>query len=162
MNAPKARTWTDEQLAQAVGTSSSWRGVLRALGLRGTSATAIRIVRCHANRLGLDVSHIRGKRRWSDAELRQAVSESSTWEEVLTRLGLSTNGGAPPHIKGQCHPPRPRHQPPEPVEPPWAPAIRSTGGDIRPRGGPQVSPCRCSGRSHCVVRAAGWRRLVAD
>jgi hypothetical protein len=99
MNDLKTRTWTDEQLKQAVRTSSSWRGVLRALGLSGTSASAIRIARRHATRLGLDVSHIRGQRRWSDEQLRQAVSESSTWDEVLTRLGLAPNGGAPPHVK---------------------------------------------------------------
>jgi hypothetical protein len=72
------------------------------LGLSGTSATAIRIAHRHANRLGLDVSHIRGRRRWSDDQLRQAVSESSTWEEVRARLGLSTDGGAPTHIKANA------------------------------------------------------------
>jgi bacterioferritin-associated ferredoxin len=102
MNASPTRTWTDEQLRQAVSASNSWRGVRRALGLSGTSATAIRIARRHANRLGLDVSHIRGRRRWSDDQLRQAVSESSTWEEVRARLGLSTDGGAPPHIKANA------------------------------------------------------------
>jgi hypothetical protein len=39
---------------------------MRVLGLRATSAGAIRTVRGHATRLGLDVSHFRGKRRWSD------------------------------------------------------------------------------------------------
>jgi hypothetical protein len=102
MNASQNRTWTDEQLAQAVRTSTSWRGVLRALGLSGTSASAMRIARHHANRLDLDVSHIRGKRRWSDDQLRQAVSESSTWDEVRTRLGLATDGGTPPHIKANA------------------------------------------------------------
>jgi hypothetical protein len=102
MNASQTRTWTDEQLRQAVSTSNSWRGVLRALGLRGTSASAMRIARRHATRLGLDVSHIRGGRRWSDDELRQAVSESRTWDEVLIRLGLSTDSGAPPHVKANA------------------------------------------------------------
>ena len=68
-------------------------------GERSSSAAAIRIVRRHAVELGLDSSHFQGKRRWSDAQLTRAVSESSTWEEVLARLGLSTNGGAPPHVK---------------------------------------------------------------
>jgi hypothetical protein len=57
------RTWTDAQLAHAVETSTSWRGVLRALGLKATSAYEIRIVRRHAERLKLDASHFRGKRR---------------------------------------------------------------------------------------------------
>jgi hypothetical protein len=102
MNASQNRTWTDEQLRQAVKTSDSWRGVLRALGLSGTSASAVRIARRHATRLELDVSHIRGKRRWTDDQLSEAVSESSSWEEVLARLGLSTNGGAPPHVKANA------------------------------------------------------------
>lgn len=102
MSATQNRTWTDEQLRQAVSASSSWRGVLRALGLSGTSASAMRIARGHAARLELDVSHIRGRRRWSDDELRLAVSQSATWEQVLTKLGLSTNGGAPPHVKANA------------------------------------------------------------
>jgi hypothetical protein len=77
---------------------------MRALGFgeRSSSASAIRIVRRRAVALGLDASHFQGKRRWSDAQLAQAVSESSTWEEVLARLGLSINGGAPPHIKANA------------------------------------------------------------
>jgi hypothetical protein len=71
-------------------------------GERSSSAGAIRIVRRHADKLGLDASHFRGKRRWSDAQLRQAVSESSSWDEVQMRLGLSTNSGAPPHIKANA------------------------------------------------------------
>ena len=87
------RTWTDAQLIDAVKTAISWRGVMRELGLNATSAGAIRIVRRHAVRLGLDRSHFRGKRRWSDAQLRHAVSESRSWDEVLVSLGLSTNSG---------------------------------------------------------------------
>jgi len=71
MDRPSAqsRTWTDAQLTDAVRTASSWRGVMRELGLNATSAGAIRIVRRHTIRLGLDTSHFRGKRRWSDAQL---------------------------------------------------------------------------------------------
>ena len=71
-------------------------------GERSSSAGAIRIVRRAAAELGLDSSHFRGKRRWSDAQLRQVIAASSGWEEVLTRLGLSTNGGAQTHIKAHC------------------------------------------------------------
>jgi hypothetical protein len=42
------RTWTDEQLTDAVAASTSWRGVMRQLGLNTTSAGAIRIVRRHS------------------------------------------------------------------------------------------------------------------
>jgi hypothetical protein len=66
---------------------------MRELGLSATSAGAIRIVRRHAVRLGLDTSHFRGKRRWSDADLRRAVAQSGSWDEVLGALGLVSNGG---------------------------------------------------------------------
>jgi PD-(D/E)XK nuclease superfamily protein len=66
---------------------------MRELGLNATSAGAIRIVHRNAVRLGLDTSHFRGKRRWSDAQLRRAVSESQSWDEVLDALGLAINGG---------------------------------------------------------------------
>jgi hypothetical protein len=69
-------------------------------GERSKSAGAIRIVRRRAVELGVDTSHFRGKRRWTDVQLRQAVSEARSWEEVLMRLGLSTRGGSmQPHIK---------------------------------------------------------------
>jgi PD-(D/E)XK endonuclease len=73
---------------------------MRSLGLKATSAGQIRIVRRHAERLKLDASHFRGKRRWSDDQLREAVAECKSWEEVLKRLGLSADGGGiQPHIK---------------------------------------------------------------
>lgn len=95
MSRPSAldHTWTDGQLADAVQVSSNWRGVLRELGLNTTSAGTIRIVRRQVVQLGLDTSHFRGKRRWSDAQLKQATSESQSWDEVLSLLGLSANGG---------------------------------------------------------------------
>jgi hypothetical protein len=97
-------TCTDQQLTDAVKASTNWRGVMRALGYgeRSSSAGAIRIVRRRAVQLGLDSSHFRGKRRWSDAQLRQAVAESRSWEDVLTALGLSvsaTGGNVQPHVK---------------------------------------------------------------
>ena len=66
---------------------------MRELGMNATSAGAIRIIRRNAVRLGLDTSHFRGKRRWSDEQLRRAVSESRSWDEVLDALGLVINGG---------------------------------------------------------------------
>ena len=87
------RTWSDAQLTEAVKVSSNWRGVMRELGQNATSAGAIRIIRRDAVRLGLDTSHFRGKRRWSDGQLRRAVSESRSWDEVLDALGLVINGG---------------------------------------------------------------------
>jgi hypothetical protein len=104
MSTPTARRlWSDAQLTEAVKVSSSWRGVMRQLGLNATSAGAIRVVRRHAARLGLDSSHFRGKRRWSEAQLKRAVTHSQSWDEVLDALGLSANSGnIRPHLKGHA------------------------------------------------------------
>jgi hypothetical protein len=69
--------WTDTQLADAVRVSTNWRSVMLLLGFgeRSKSAGAVRIVRRRADELDLDWSHFRGKRRWSDAQLKQAVAE---------------------------------------------------------------------------------------
>ena len=82
-------TWSDDQLKDAVAASTTWRDVMRALGLGVNSAGAIRIVRRHVLRLGLDTSHFRGKRIWSDAQLRRAVIGAQSWDELLATLGLA-------------------------------------------------------------------------
>lgn len=90
-------------MTNAVKVSSNWRGVMRQLGLNEMSASAVRIVRRDVIRLGLDTSHFRGKRRWSDAELTRAVSESRSWDEVLSVLGLSADGGGGrTHVKSHA------------------------------------------------------------
>lgn len=97
------RTWSDEQLANAIRASANWRAVARQLGVKSTSAGAIRIVRRRAAELALDTSHFRGMRRWSDARLRSVISSASTWDEVLTALGLSArSGNARPFIKSHA------------------------------------------------------------
>lgn len=85
--------WSDAQLPAAVAAATSWRGVMRELGLDPANGGTTRTIRRRAAVLGLDTSHFRGNRSWSDAVLRQAVSEGTTWEEVLTRLGLSARAG---------------------------------------------------------------------
>ena len=97
--------WTDAQLAEAITTSTNWRSVMLLLGFgdRSQSAGAVRIVRRRAAELNLDWSHFRGKRRWSDAQLKQAVTECQSWEELLSRLGLSSkSGNVQPHIKSHA------------------------------------------------------------
>jgi PD-(D/E)XK endonuclease len=84
--------WSDAQLPAAVSAATSWRGVMRELGLNPANGGITRTIR-RAALLGLDTSHFRGNRSWSDAVLRQAVTESGTWEEVLTMLGLSARAG---------------------------------------------------------------------
>jgi hypothetical protein len=64
---------------------------MRALDLNATSAGAVRKVKRHALQLGLDTSHFRGKRTWSDAQLRRAVIEGRNWTDVLLALGLTSD-----------------------------------------------------------------------
>jgi hypothetical protein len=66
---------------------------MRALDLGANSAGAIRIIRRHVDRLGLDTSHFRGKRSWSDAQLKRAVIDAQSWNELLTALGLAPGSG---------------------------------------------------------------------
>lgn len=85
--------WSDAQLKDAIAVASNWRDVMRTLGLRDNSAGAIRIMKRHAARLGLDTSHFRGKRSWSDAQLRRAVIDARSWDELLTALDLAPGSG---------------------------------------------------------------------
>jgi hypothetical protein len=43
--------------------------------------------------MGLDTSHFRNNRSWSDGQLRAALTEFRTWDEVLAALGLSGKAG---------------------------------------------------------------------
>jgi hypothetical protein len=87
------RTWSDSQLKEAVAASANWRDVMRELGLGAYSAGAIRIVRREVDRLELDTSHFRGKRTWSDAQLRRAVIDARSWDELLMTLRLAPDSG---------------------------------------------------------------------
>jgi len=107
MNRPASTaqpSWTDTQLADAIRVSTNWRCVMLLLGLgeRSKSAGAVRIVRRRAAEPDLDWSHFRGKRRWSDAQLKQAVAECRSWQELFSRLGLSAGHGTIPHIKSHA------------------------------------------------------------
>jgi hypothetical protein len=95
------RSYDDAMLTAAVANSHSWRGVLRALGLRATSAGALRTVRREVDRLGLDHSHFTGQRRWTDAQLATAVAESGSWTRVAETLGVS-GGSSHPLLKGHA------------------------------------------------------------
>jgi len=90
---PHNTTWSDDQLPAAVAAATSWRGVMRELGLNPSNGGTTRTIRRHAILLGLDYSHFKGNRSWSAAVLRQAVADGRTWEEVLTTLGLSPRAG---------------------------------------------------------------------
>jgi hypothetical protein len=84
----RSRTYSDADLANAVLCSRSWREVLRTLGLRATSSSAIRSVRRRTDLLGLDHAHFTGNRRWTHAQLAEAVDAAASWPEVAEKLGL--------------------------------------------------------------------------
>jgi hypothetical protein len=63
---------------------------MRELGLCVTSAGSLKAVKRHVSHLGLDISHFRGQRGWSDTQLRHAVACAHSWHEVLPQLGRSS------------------------------------------------------------------------
>ncbi|WP_129668180.1 group I intron-associated PD-(D/E)XK endonuclease [Phytoactinopolyspora endophytica] len=93
------RSWTDEQLREAVASAANWGEVARTLGLASSSTGAIRR---HTRRMGLDTSHFRGKRQWSDRDLQRAMAEAASWADVLRRLGVSDTSEARTRVKGQA------------------------------------------------------------
>jgi hypothetical protein len=97
------RAYTDDDLRAVVPKSANWHEVMRALGLPTTSAGRIRAVRRHVDNLGLDTSHFRGKRRWTDAQLRQAIIGCHAWNDVLAFLGLTPgDSDARTRVKAQA------------------------------------------------------------
>jgi hypothetical protein len=95
------RTYSDEQLVNAIAAATSWRGLLRALGLNGTSSSAMRSVRSNADRLGVDYGHFRGQRRWTEAHLRAAIAASTTWADAADHRGLQ-GASAVSMVKGHA------------------------------------------------------------
>lgn len=53
------RRWNDEQLREAVISSTSWSGVMRCLGL-AVAGNSVKGVKASAQKLDLDVSHFKG------------------------------------------------------------------------------------------------------
>jgi hypothetical protein len=96
------RTWNDNDLRQAVGENHSWRGVARALGLKGTSAGTVRALKKHAERLALDTAHFTGQRQWSDRKLRDVMRDATCWADVIAGLGVSDGAESRVRIKGHA------------------------------------------------------------
>ena len=93
------RSWTDDQLRDAVRQSSSLREVSTRLGLT-TGSRRNENLRRHIRRLGIECSHLprteapsSSRRSWTDDELRNVVRQSRGVSEVLRRLGYVPNGG---------------------------------------------------------------------
>jgi hypothetical protein len=87
------RTWTDDQLREAVASSTSFTMVQERLGLRGGSHY---IVQRRALELGLDTRHFTRAARgssWPDDAVREAIATSTTWTAALFKLGVQPGGG---------------------------------------------------------------------
>ncbi|MFP5022700.1 hypothetical protein [Pseudonocardia phyllosphaerae] len=93
---PRARRWTDAQLAAAVAASSRLSEVCRRLGIQPGRYD---VLRAHIERIGVDASHLPGvregrrRRYWTDADLAAAVRDSESVAAVLRRLGYAPSGG---------------------------------------------------------------------
>lgn len=92
-----AREWVAaldlDELVPAVAAATSWRGVLRNLGLGESNGRVGRILRERCDALGLDHSHF-GQRRWRDSELSLAVKSSRSWHDLMAALGYAKDSGS--------------------------------------------------------------------
>jgi len=97
------RPVSDADLREAVVAQHSWRGVLRALGLPENASRHARVLRDRAVALGIDVTHFRGHRSWSDAQLISAVPAANDWTELMQKLGYPADSGSARNtIRGHC------------------------------------------------------------
>lgn len=102
---PRARSWTDEQLAAAVAASRTLAEVHQRLGLR---AGKYDVMRAHIERLGIDASHLptasadspRARTTWRDEDLAEAVRASPSMSAVCRALGYRPSGGVHRMIVG--------------------------------------------------------------
>jgi PD-(D/E)XK endonuclease len=92
----RPRTWTDGQLVEAVAVSTTWNEVVHQLG-RQKNTKARKTIQGHVTRLGLDVSHLPSfepvapiypDQPFPAEGFADAVKQSSTWAEVMRRLGM--------------------------------------------------------------------------
>lgn len=83
----RERTWSDEQLREAVASSTTYLEVCNKLGLSPRGHNHI-TVRERILALTLDTSHFAQQRPFTDAALRESVPSCTSYGMVATRLGL--------------------------------------------------------------------------
>lgn len=99
-NMVRSLRYSDSELTNAIAKATSWRGVLRILGLLDSSSGAIRHARTRADGLAINYAHFVGQRGWTEAQLRAAVRASNSWDQVSKILSLdeaSTASALPGH-----------------------------------------------------------------
>ena len=95
---PRPRSWTDQQLIDAVAASRNLKEVHERLGLKTGKYD---VMRAHIKRLGIDASHLprasegspRSARKFRDEDLVEAVAATTSVHGVLRHLGYPVNGG---------------------------------------------------------------------
>lgn len=100
------RSWTDDQLREAVRASTSFVMVAESLGLQPVPSAYNKICR-RARMLALDTNHFakgqnsrpRRSTKWTDEELRNAVSSSRSFAQTIRALGLIPEGGNYRHVQ---------------------------------------------------------------
>ncbi|HEX2743583.1 MAG TPA: group I intron-associated PD-(D/E)XK endonuclease [Streptosporangiaceae bacterium] len=80
--------WSDTELTSAVAASTSWRGLMRTLGLPETSPQTILRAKQDVVRLSLNTSHFTKQRTWSGSQLKCAIAAAQSTDELLRSLGL--------------------------------------------------------------------------
>ena len=97
---PRQRSWTDDQLREAVAASTTLAEVHRRLGVR---PGAYKGMLAHIRRVGVPHGHLmatingrsrpRRARTWSDDELRALAARSTNLSDVIRAVGGQPNGG---------------------------------------------------------------------
>jgi hypothetical protein len=91
------RTYTDDQLVDAVQTSKNTREILIKLGLApyGGKYETVRRRMCELNLEIVGIRRVGGKRSLrtcTDAEIRDALTDSRSLAQVLSKLGVRPGG----------------------------------------------------------------------
>jgi HNH endonuclease len=94
---PRQRSWTDDQLREAVAASATFAEIYHRLGLRPGK---YRVMETYLEHLHIDSSHIvrrpqlgRKVRSWTDEDLAAVVARVNTLSDVLRELGYRPSGG---------------------------------------------------------------------
>jgi hypothetical protein len=101
---PAPITYTENDLRQAIESSTSWKEVHIKLGYRSFSGRSYERLKLFASHYGVDCSHVVGDvgRSYSDEALSEAVRTSTGWKQVCLKLGLPTSGGSTISVRNRA------------------------------------------------------------
>jgi hypothetical protein len=101
----RPRTWSDDDLREAVASSENLGQVCKRLGITPGKRT-YELLRRHITRLAIPAAHLptaersdRCRRSWTDDDLRAVVSSSTTLSQVLRSLGYRPSGGMHRYVR---------------------------------------------------------------